>query len=106
MVVDTLSLKLTALAHPTRRSILDRLAGGPASVGALADPFDISQQAVSKYLACLERARLIEKRRVGRQHVCALTSRPLHDVAAWVEERRGWEESFDRLDEHLRSNEE
>lgn len=62
--------------------------------------------AVSKHLACLERARLIEKRRVGRQRVCALTSRPLHDVAAWVEERRAWEESFDRLDEHLRSNEE
>ena len=105
MVVDRLSEKLTALGHPTRRSILDRLAEGPASVGVLAEPFDVSQQAISKHLAILERARLIEKRREGRRHVCTLMSRPLRDVADWVVSRLAWEESFDRLDEHLRLNE-
>lgn len=103
--MDTLTLKLNALSHPTRRAILERLAHGPASVGALAEPFTMSQQAVSKHLACLEEARLIEKRRVGRRHVCTLTSQPLREVAEWIDSRRAWEESFDRLEDHIRTDE-
>ena len=103
MVVDSLSATLAALSDPTRRSILARLAGGPASVGELAGPFRISQQAVSKHLAYLERARLVEKRRKGRRHVCTLRPAPFREVADWVEHyRRFWELSFDRLEEYLR----
>jgi DNA-binding transcriptional ArsR family regulator len=103
MVVDSLSATLAALSDPTRRSILARLAGGPASVGEVAGPFRISQQAVSKHLAYLERARLVEKRRKGRRHVCTLRPAPFREVADWVEHyRRFWELSFDRLEEYLR----
>jgi DNA-binding transcriptional ArsR family regulator len=103
MVVDSLSATLAALADPTRRSILARLAGGPASVGELAGPFRISQQAVSKHLAYLERARLVKKRREGRSHVCTLRPVPFKEVANLVEHyRMFWEQSFDRLNEYLR----
>jgi DNA-binding transcriptional ArsR family regulator len=103
MVVDALSTTLTALSDPTRRSILARLAAGPATVGELAGPFRVSQQAVSKHLAYLERARLVKKRREGRSHVCTLRPVPFKEVADWVEHyRRFWELSFDRLDEYLR----
>ncbi len=103
MVVDTLTATLAALTDPTRRSILDRLAGGPATVGELAEPFRISQQAVSKHLAYLERARLVKKRREGRRHVCTLSPAPFKEVAGWVDHyRRFWEQSFDRLDDYLR----
>lgn len=103
MVVDTLSTTLAAMADPTRRAILGRLAGGPATVGELAEPFRISQQAVSKHLAYLERARLVEKRREGRRHVCSLRPLPFREVADWVEHyRRFFEQSFDRLDLYLR----
>lgn len=94
-----MTLSLTAVSDPTRRSILSRLAAGPATVGELARPFRITQQAVSKHLAYLERARLIEKRRDGRRHVCSLRPAPLAEIAAWTEEyRRFWDESFARLD--------
>jgi DNA-binding transcriptional ArsR family regulator len=103
MVVDALSTTLTALSDPTRRSILARLATGAATVGELAGPFRMTQQAVSKYLAYLERARLVEKQREGRSHVCTLRPVPFKEVADWVEHyRRFWELSFDRLDEYLR----
>ncbi|HTQ32047.1 MAG TPA: metalloregulator ArsR/SmtB family transcription factor [Opitutaceae bacterium] len=103
MVVDSLTVTFNALTDPTRRSILQRLAGGPASVNELAGPFRISQQAVSKHLACLERARLIEKRREGRRHFCILKAAPFKEVADWVEDyRRFWEQSFDRLDDYLK----
>lgn len=93
---------MTAVADPTRRSILTRLACGPATVGELAAPFRISQQAVSKHLALLERAGLMTKERRGRQHVCTLDPRPLRDVAQWAETfKQFWEESFERLDELL-----
>jgi DNA-binding transcriptional ArsR family regulator len=102
MVVDTLSTTLAALSDPTRRSILSRLAAGPASVGQLAGPFRMSQQAVSKHLAYLERARLVEKRRHGRSHVCTLRPTPFKEVADWVEHYRiFWEERFDRLEKYL-----
>jgi DNA-binding transcriptional ArsR family regulator len=106
MVVDSLSATLAALSDPTRRSILARLAGGPATVGELAGPFPMSQQAVSKHLAYLERARLVEKRRQGRRHVCTLRPVPLKEVADWVEHYRAfWEERFDRLEKYLLDSE-
>lgn len=92
-------MTLAAVADPTRRSILRRLAGGPAAVTDLARPFRMSQQAVSKHLACLERARLIEKRRRGRLHICTLKPEPLKEVAEWTAGyRRFWEARFRNLD--------
>lgn len=100
--MDSLSLTLTAIADPTRRSILHRLQVGSSTVGELAAPFRISQQAVSKHLACLERARLIQKQRDGRIHLCSLDARPLQAVADWTAQyRRFWQESFERLDDLL-----
>src|SRR5262245_17666561 len=102
MVVDSLDATLAAVAHPARRAILLRLAQGPAAVHDLARPFRMSQQAVSKHLAYLERARLVRKRRRGRQHICTLAPKPLKEVAFWAEGfRRFWEESYDRLDDLL-----
>jgi DNA-binding transcriptional ArsR family regulator len=97
--VDSLSLTLAAVCDPTRRSILRRLTRGPMTVGDLATPFDMSQQAISKHIAYLERARLIKKRREGRVHVCTINAAPLREVVDWTEGyRRFWEESFERLD--------
>lgn len=99
MVVDTLSQTLSALSDPTRRAILERLARGSATVNELAEPFNISQQAVSKHLAYLERANLIKKRQVGRQHFCALNPTPFGEAVHWIEScHRFWAESFDRLE--------
>lgn len=96
--MDKLSLTLGALSDPTRRAILARLKAGPASVTELARPFRMSQQAVSKHLANLQRARLIRKRRDGRKQICELTPAPIREVAAWVDDyRQHWEEAFDRL---------
>jgi len=103
MVVDSLSATLAAFADPTRRLILQRLTLGPASVNDLAKPFRITQQAVSKHLAYLERAKLIEKRKDGRRHICNLKGKPFKQVADWMEQyRRFWEERFDRLDTYLK----
>ena len=100
--MDPLSRTLAAVADPTRRSILGRLAEGAATVGELAGAYPISQQAVSKHLACLERARLVEKRKDGRLHLCSLDARPLRSVADWAAGyRRFWEQSFERLDAFL-----
>lgn len=104
--MDSLSTTLAALSDPTRRAILARLSAGPATVGELADPFHISQQAVSKHLAYLERARLVEKRQEGRSHVCTLRPAPFKEVADWVEYYRNfWEQTLDRLGEYLRTME-
>lgn len=93
---------LAALADPTRRSILDRLSAGPATVGELAGPYGISQQAVSKHLAYLVRARLVKKRRAGRQHICTIRPEPLREVSEWMEQyRQMWEQRLDRLDNYL-----
>ncbi len=79
---------------------------GPASVAELAQPFRMSQQAVSKHLACLERARLVRKRREGRKHICELDPVPLREVADWVEDyRRHWEGAFGRLRRLLQQQE-
>jgi DNA-binding transcriptional ArsR family regulator len=99
MVVDSLSTTFMALSDPTRRAILGRLAHGPASVRELTVPFAMSQQAISKHLAYLERARLIDKQRQGRHHLCMLNPAPFSDVTSWVEEcREFWAQSFGRLD--------
>jgi DNA-binding transcriptional ArsR family regulator len=106
MVVDTLSTTLSALSDPTRRAILARLSAGPATVGELAGPFQMSQQAVSKHLAYLERARLVEKRREGRRHLCTLRPAPFKEVADWVEYYRTfWDQTLDRLGEYLQTME-
>src|ERR1700757_3318928 len=91
-----------ALADPTRRAILARLASGEASVTELAEPFAMSMPAISKHLKVLERAGLIARGREAQWRPCRLQAAPLQDVAGWVEHyRRFWEESFDRLDDYL-----
>ena len=100
---DQLSRTFAALADPTRRAILARLAKGEASVTELAAPFDISQPAISKHLRVLERAGLIEQGRQAQWRPRRLKAEPLRDVADWVGHYRPhWEESFERLDEFLR----
>ena len=100
---DELSSTFAALADPTRRAILGRLAHGEASVNELAKPFDMSLPAVSKHLKVLERAGLIAKGRDRQWRPCRLRAGPLKDVADWVEHyRHFWEESFDRLDDYLK----
>jgi DNA-binding transcriptional ArsR family regulator len=104
MAVDQLSDTFSALADPTRRAILARLAHGEATVNELAEPFPVSLQAVSKHLKVLERAGLITRGRSAQRRPCRLRAAPLGDVTRWLEHyRRFWEHSFDRLDEHLRS---
>ena len=99
---DPLSTTFAALADPTRRSILARLAQGEATVGELAAPFDISLPAISKHLKVLQRAGLIEQGRQAQWRPCRLTPEPLRHLADWVAQyKRHWEESFDRLDEYL-----
>ncbi|HEY0344757.1 MAG TPA: metalloregulator ArsR/SmtB family transcription factor [Solirubrobacteraceae bacterium] len=103
MAVDQLSTTFAALADPTRRSILARLAEGEATVNELAQPFPITVQAVSKHLKVLERAGLIARGRSAQLRPSRLQGEALRDVAVWLAEyRRFWDESFDRLDEHLR----
>jgi DNA-binding transcriptional ArsR family regulator len=100
---DPLSATFAALADPTRRAILGRLASGEASVTQLAEPFEMSMPAVSKHLKVLERAGLIARGREAQWRPCRLDAAPLKEAADWVEEyRRFWEQSFDRLDEYLR----
>jgi DNA-binding transcriptional ArsR family regulator len=103
MPTDRLSSIFSALADPTRRAILARLADGEASVGELSEPFQMSQPAVSKHLKVLERAGLIAKSTHAQWRLCRLEAAPLREVADWMERyRRFWDESFSRLDEHLR----
>jgi DNA-binding transcriptional ArsR family regulator len=102
MTADQLSTTFAALADPTRRAILSRLALGEAPVNELAQPFRMSLPAVSKHLKVLERAGLIARGREAQWRPCRLEAGPLKDVSNWVEHyRRFWEESFDRLDEYL-----
>jgi len=99
---DQLSTTFAALADPTRRAILARLASGEVSVTELAEPFEMSLPAVSKHLKVLERAGLIARGRDAQWRPCRLSAGPLRDVADWVEHyRRFWTESFDRLDDYL-----
>src|SRR6185437_11250387 len=101
---EALSTTLAALADPTRRAILARLSAGQISVTELAEPFDVSMPAISKHLKVLERAGLVVRERNSQWRPCRLRASPLKEVADWIEGyRRFWLESFDRLDEHLRS---
>ena len=98
-----MSTTFAALADPTRRAILARLADGEASVTEIAEPFAMTLPAVSKHLKVLERAGLITRGREAQWRPCRLEAEPLRDVAVWVEEyRRHWEERLDRLDEYLK----
>ena len=103
MSTDRLSSIFSALADPTRRAIVARLASGEASVGELSQPFRMSKPAISKHLKVLERAGLIAKSREAQWRLCRLEAAPLREVADWMEPyRRYWDESFGRLDGHLR----
>ena len=102
MATDHLSTTFAALADPTRRAILARLARGEATVTELAEPFALSLPAVSKHLKVLQHAGLVTQGRRAQWRPCRLAVEPLQDVAAWMEEyRRFWDESFDRLDVYL-----
>ena len=100
---DRLSATFAALADPTRRAILARLAAGETSVTRLAAPFEMSLPAVSKHLKVLERAGLIARGREAQWRPCRLKAGPLKSAAGWLEDyRRFWEQSFDRLEDYLR----
>ena len=102
MTPDPLSATFGALADPTRRAILARLASGQASVTELAEPFEMSMPAISKHLKVLERAGLIARGREAQWRPCRLEAGPLKEAAGWVEPYRlFWEQSFDRLDKYL-----
>jgi len=99
---EALDKTFGALADPTRRAILRRLASRNRTVTELAEPFDVSMAAISKHLRVLERAELIERERDGRVRRCRLSAGPLKDAARWIDDyRRFWEESLDRLDKYL-----
>src|SRR6266516_2520603 len=104
MTTATIPLDRTfaALADPTRRAILARLASGEASVTALAEPFAMSQPAISKHLKVLERAGLITRGRDAQRRPCRIEAKPLAEANEWLEEyRKHWEANFDRLDNLL-----
>jgi DNA-binding transcriptional ArsR family regulator len=101
---DPLSLVFHALADPTRRAIIERLAQGPARVGDLADPFAISRPAISQHLRVLEEAGLITRTVEAQWRLCSLTPEPLEAATDWVERnRRVWSDRFDILDDVLRT---
>ena len=99
---DDLSLVFAALADPTRRAIIERLALGDATVNQLAQPFAMTQQAVSQHLKVLEHARLISRTRTAQSRPCVLDTAHLEEAASWIaRHRRIWADRHDRLDEHL-----
>ncbi|MFI7453554.1 ArsR/SmtB family transcription factor [Nonomuraea sp. NPDC049714] len=102
VIEDELSLVFSALADPTRRAILERLAHGDATVNQLAEPFSITQQAISKHVQVLERAHLISRTRTAQSRPCVLDTERLDEAAGWIaRHRQVWAERHDRLDEHL-----
>jgi DNA-binding transcriptional ArsR family regulator len=102
MSPERLNTTFAALADPTRRAILARLAAGEASVTALAEPFAMSLPAISKHLKVLQRAGLIARGRAAQWRPCRLEAGPLKDAADWLEHyRQHWEQSFDRLEDYL-----
>jgi DNA-binding transcriptional ArsR family regulator len=101
-IEDELSLVFAALADPTRRAILARLAHGEATVNQLTEPFAMTQQAVSKHLKVLERARLISRTRTAQSRPCQLETVRLDEAAGWIaRHRRIWADRHDRLERHL-----
>lgn len=104
MPIDHLTPIFAALADPTRRAILARLASGETSVTELAAPFDMTTPAITKHLKVLERAGLITRSRQAQWRPCQLNAMPLHEVADFVEQyRQFWEQRFDRLDAYLQT---
>ena len=104
MTTDHLSSTFAALADPTRRAILARLASGETSVSELAEPFDMTMPAVTKHLNVLERAGLIVRGRDAQFRPCKLKAEPLKQAASWLDEyRQHWEQRLDRLDEYLQT---
>lgn len=102
MTDDQLSATFAALADPTRRAILARLTTGQKTVTELAEPFEISQPAISKHLKVLEKANLVERTREAQYRPRTLNAQPLKEIDKWMERyRRFFEESFDRLDDYL-----
>ncbi len=102
VVEDELTLVFSALADPTRRAILERLAHGDATVNELTEPFALTQQAISKHLKVLERARLITRTRTAQSRPCVLDAEHLDEAAGWIaRHRQVWADRHDRLDEHL-----
>jgi len=100
---DPLTATFAALADPTRRAILTRLASGETSVTELAKPFKMTLPAISKHLKVLERAGLIQRSRDAQRRPCQLQAEPLRDVANWIEQyRKFWDERLDRLADYLR----
>src|SRR6476619_1971476 len=101
--MDTLSNALGAVSHPSRRAILERLTRGPARVTEIAEPFDMSLNAVSKHLKVLEAAGLIRREVVGREHLIEFRGEPLAEVATWVREyERFWTRHLDGLEAHFK----
>jgi DNA-binding transcriptional ArsR family regulator len=99
---DQLTVTFAALADPTRRAILSRLATGEATVNQLAKPFALTQQAVSKHIKVLERAGLISRSRVAQSRPCRIELARFDDAADWIDrQRQMWQNRYDRLDEHL-----
>jgi DNA-binding transcriptional ArsR family regulator len=99
MVVDRLGATFAALSDPTRRAMIERLSRGPASVHGLTEPFALSQQMISKHIACLVRARIVIKTRRGRESICRLRPEAIKTVSDWaISYRQFWEESFDKLE--------
>lgn len=99
MVVDRLGSTFAALSDPTRRAMVKRLARGPATVRGLTEPFALSQQMISKHIACLVRARIVSKTKCGRESICRLRPEAIKRVSDWaISYRQFWEESFDKLD--------
>ena len=103
MSYDHLSATFAALADPTRRAILTRLAEGEATVSELAEPFEMSMPAVTKHLKVLEKAGLISRGREAQWRPCRLEAKPLREASSWIDDyRRFWEERLDRLEDYLR----
>jgi DNA-binding transcriptional ArsR family regulator len=104
VATDQLSVVFAALADPTRRAILARLADGPATVNEIAEPFAMTLPAISKHLKVLERAGLISRGRQAQWRPCKLEAEPLREAADWMDRyRQFWGESFDKLDAHLKN---
>ena len=99
-----LSDVLTAISHPTRRSIIDRLAKGPAGFLEIAKPYDLALNAVTKHLKLLERAGLVERRKHGREVIISLRGEPLEEVAEWVHHyERFWNKQLDEFQQHFKN---
>jgi DNA-binding transcriptional ArsR family regulator len=102
LVVNMLDSTFSALADPTRRAMVIKLTRGPASIHELTKPFSLSQQMISKHVACLVRAKIVSKQRRGRESICTLSTASIKGVADWaLDFQRLWEKRFDNLDEVL-----